>query len=70
MLYDEDTKNYMVDHGSDIGVSVMVSVAYKLTKLEEHFTKGEAAVKAFRANFIKELAQKNRNGLPNAERQH
>ncbi|WP_211317668.1 FAD-dependent oxidoreductase [Edaphovirga cremea] len=58
VLYDENTKNYMIDHGIDVGVGVMVPVATKLTKLEEHFARGEKAGKAFRANTIQELAQK------------
>lgn len=58
VLYDDDTKRYMIDEGIDVGVGIMVPVATKLTKLEEHFSRGEKAGKAFRANSIKELAQK------------
>lgn len=58
VLYDENTKKYMVEQGIDVGVGVMVPVATKLAKLEEDFAKGEKAGKAFKANSIEELAKK------------
>ncbi len=58
VVYDDNTRKHMVEEGIDVGVGVMVPVATKLTNFEEDFKKGEAAGKAFKANSLKELAQK------------
>lgn len=58
VMYDEGTKQYMINHGIDVGVGVMVPVATKLEKLEADFAKGEQAGKAFKANSLEEMAKK------------
>ena len=58
VIIDENTKNYMIEKGIDVGVGVMVPVATKLTKLDDEIKRGAEKGKVFVADSIEELAKK------------
>lgn len=58
VIFDENTKKYMMEKGIDVGVGVMVPVATKLTKLDGELQRGIDRGFVFVAPSIKELAGK------------
>ena len=58
VIIDENTKNYMIEKGIDVGVGVMVPVATKLTRLNEELKRGVEKGKVFVGDSIEELARK------------
>lgn len=58
VIFDENTKKYMMEKGIDVGVGVMVPVATKLTRLESELQRGLAKGYVFMADSIAELATK------------
>lgn len=56
VVFDSNTKQYMIDEGIDIGVGVMVPVGTRLDELESELEKGISQGNTFRANSIEELA--------------
>jgi fumarate reductase flavoprotein subunit len=58
VIFDENTKKYMMEKGIDVGVGVMVPVATKLTRLDADIQRGIDKGFVFVASSIKELAHK------------
>lgn len=58
VIIDEDTKQYLIEEGIDVGVGVMVPVATKLTNLESDIERGVEKGFVFVASSVKELAGK------------
>ncbi len=58
VIFDENTKKYMIEKGIDVGVGVMVPVATKLTKLDGELQRGIDRGFVFVAPSVKELAAK------------
>lgn len=58
VIFDENTKKYMMEKGIDVGVGVMVPVATKLTRLESDLQRGISKGFVFVAGSVKELAGK------------
>lgn len=57
-IFDENTKEKLINEGIDACLGIFVPVATKLIKLEEEIEKGVQEGKAFVANSIEELAKK------------
>lgn len=57
-VFDSDTKDYMINHGIDNGVGVMVPTGTKLDRLEKDLVRGEKAGIVVKAATIEELAKK------------
>lgn len=58
VIFDENTKKYMMEKGIDVGVGVMVPVATKLTRLDGDIQRGIDKGFVFVASSVKELAGK------------
>ncbi|MFO7568186.1 MAG: FAD-dependent oxidoreductase [Smithellaceae bacterium] len=58
VIFDENTKKFMMEKGIDVGVGVMVPVATKLTRLDSDLQRGIEKGFVFVASSIKELAGK------------
>ena len=58
VIFDENTKKYMMEKGIDVGVGVMVPVATKLTKLEGDLQRGMDKGYVFVGASVKDLAGK------------
>lgn len=58
VVFDENTKKYMMEQGIDIGVGIHVPVATKLTKLDELLARGIKKGEAWSDTTIEGLAKK------------
>jgi len=56
-VYDEDTKEYMMKDGIDVGVGVMVPVKTKLVNLDTDLERGIKKGVAFKGDSIEDLAK-------------
>lgn len=57
-VFDSNTKDYMINHGLDVGVGVMVPIGSKLDRLEKDLVRGEKSGFVIKAGSIAELAKK------------
>jgi len=57
-VFDENTKNYMMEHGIQVGLGDYVPVLTKLAKIEAEIERGVKEGKAFVGNSLEELAEK------------